>query len=47
LTNENSDLNRQLEDLDGQIGNFSRLKQQLQAQVEDAKRAADDETRVS
>jgi len=46
LLGENSDLNRQLEDAEAQLNATQRLRQQLQSQVEDGKRALDDEIKV-
>lgn len=45
-SNECSDIQRQLEQTDSQVNNLNRIKSQLQAQCEEAKRALDDETRV-
>lgn len=46
LGNENNDLARQLEDLESQLAALQRLKMQLTSQLEEARRTADDESKV-
>jgi cell division septum initiation protein DivIVA len=45
MQTENSDLSRQVEDMESQLSGLHRLKSQLISQLEEAKRTADDETR--
>lgn len=47
LSIENSDLLRQLEEAESQVSQLSKLKISLATQLEDTKRLADEETRVS
>lgn len=47
LAVENSDLLRQLEEAESQIGQLSKLKLSLTNQLEDSRKLADDECRVS
>ena len=45
LQSENSNLLSQLEESEGRISGFAKIKQQLTAQIEDAKRAVEEEQR--
>lgn len=47
LTVENSEFQRQLEEAESQISQLSKLKMSLQTQLDDVKRMADEEGRVS
>ena len=47
LTTENFELQRQCQDLDSANAALSKAKSQLSAALDDAKRTADDEARVS
>jgi chromosome segregation ATPase len=47
LSIENSDLLRQLEEAESQVSQLSKLKISLTTQLEDTKRLADEESRVS
>lgn len=47
LSVENADLLRQLEEAESQVSQLSKLKVALAAQLEDAKRLCDEESRVS
>lgn len=47
LSIENSDLLRQLEEAESQVSQLSKLKISLSTQLEDTKRLADEESRVS
>lgn len=47
LAAENSEMQRQLEEAESQIAQLSKLKTSLQTQLEDTKRAADEEARVN
>jgi multidrug resistance efflux pump len=47
LSQENSDLHRQIHDFENNLGTFSKTKSQLQLQLEEIKSRLDDETRVS
>lgn len=47
LAVENADLLRQLEEAESQIGQLSKLKLSLTNQLEDARKTADEECRVS
>jgi len=47
LAIENSDLLRQLEEAESQVSQLSKLKISLATQLEDTKRLADEESRVS
>lgn len=46
LGNENNDLARQLEDLESQLAAMQRLKMGLTSQLEEARRTAEDESKV-
>ncbi len=46
LENEVRDLSSQLDEAENQVVNLNRLKSQLNAQLKDAKRVSDDESRV-
>ena len=46
LQSENSNLLTQLEEAESQINGFSKIKQQLQSQLEEARRIADEESRM-
>lgn len=47
LAAENSEMQRQLEEAESQIAQLSKLKTSLQTQLEETKRAADEEARVN
>lgn len=47
LSIENSDLLRQLEEAESQVSQLSKIKVSLTTQLEDTKRLADEESRVS
>lgn len=47
LAVENSDLLRQLEEAENQVGQLSKLKLSLTNQLEDTRKLADEESRVS
>lgn len=47
LTVENQELTRQLEEAESQVSQLSKLKMSLSTQLEDSKRSADEEARVS
>lgn len=47
LAVENADLLRQLEEAESQIGQLSKLKLSLTNQLDDTRKLADDESRVS
>ena len=46
LAAENAELSRQLEDAESQVAQLTKLKTSLQTQLEEAKRTADEESRV-
>lgn len=46
LAAENGELQRQLEEAESQVGQLNKLKSSLQTQLEEAKRTADEESRV-
>lgn len=47
LTAENTDLLRQLEEAESQLGQLAKIKLSLTNQLEDQRKLADDESRVS
>lgn len=47
LAVENTDLLRQVEELESQMGQLAKLKLSLTNQLEDSRKLADDESRVS
>lgn len=46
LAAENAELQRQLEDAESQVAQLNKLKTSLQTQLDEAKRTADEESRV-
>lgn len=47
LTNQITEMSRQLEDSEQAVANLTRLKQQMNSQLEEARNQANDEARVS